>query len=68
MTTLKTTTNEIIEMINPEEVLVNSSNYLQCIIKGNFCEFQKSYTENKWYQFKSIGKSKSPKEVFLKWI
>ena len=68
MTTLKTTTQEIIEIVKPEEILVVSSNYLQCIINGIFCEFQKSYLNNCWEQFKSNGKSKFPKEKHLKFI
>lgn len=63
-----TTIKEIIEFLNPLEVLVSSSNYLQCIINDNFCEFQFCYIEKKWYQFKMIGKSDKPEEIFLKWI
>lgn len=68
MTTLKTTTQEIIAIVKPSEILVSASNYLQCIIDNRFCEFQKSYTENRWYQFKTTGKSNSPVETIIKWL
>jgi hypothetical protein len=68
MTTLKTTTQEIIKIVKPSEILVSASNYLQCIINDNFCEFQKSYTENRWYQFKTTGKSNNPIEKVLRWL
>ena len=68
MTNLTTTTLEIIKMINPSEVLVSSENYLQCIVNGVFTEYQKDYIEKKWFQFKTIGSSNSPKELFVKFI
>lgn len=68
MKVLTPTIKKIIEFLNPSEILVSSSNYLQCIIDNNFCEFQFCYTEKKWYQFKTIGKSDKPEEIFLKWI
>jgi len=62
-------TQQLISKLNPQEVLVNSSNYLQCIINGNFCEFQIDYmNDKKWYQFESKGRAKSPIEKFIKWI
>jgi predicted metalloendopeptidase len=68
MTTLNTTADQIIEIVKTKEVLVKSTNYVQCIIDDQLCEFQKSYIANKWYEFKQIGKSSAPKEVFLRWI
>jgi hypothetical protein len=68
MTTLKTTADQIIDIVKTNEVLVKSTNYVQCIIDDQLCEFQKSYISKKWYEFKQIGKSSAPKEVFLRWI
>ncbi len=68
MTTLNTTADQIIEIVKTKEVLVKSTNYVQCIIDDQLCEFQKSYIANKWYEFKQIGKSSAPKEAFLRWI
>ena len=67
-TTTNSTSQEIVKMLNPSEVLVLSSNYIQCIINGMFCEFQISYTDKKWYEFKTTGRSESPKEKFVRWI
>jgi len=63
-----TNINTIIEIIKPSEILVKSSNYLQAIVNDKFCEFQKCYIEQKWYQFESYGKSDSPNEKFIKWV
>ena len=68
MTNLKTTAQEIIEMVKPSEVFVLSSNYVQCIIDNKFCEFQKCYIEKKWYQFKTTGKADSPKEQIINFL
>lgn len=68
MTTLQTTAQEIIEFLKPDEILVNSSNYLQCIINGSFCEFQKCYIKKRWCQFKTTGRSDSPKEAILRYL
>lgn len=62
------TTNQIIEILNPSEILVNSTNYIQCIINDVFCEFQICYKTKKWYQFKSYGNAMNPKEKFIKYI
>lgn len=62
------TNNEILSKIGKCEILVKSSNYIQCIIENVFCEFQIDYVEKKWYQFKTTGRSNSPKESFIKWI
>ena len=63
------TTQQLILNLNPETVIVNSTNYLQCIINNKFCEFQIDYkNDKKWYQFESKGKSKAPIEKFIKWI
>lgn len=63
------TSAQIIEKLNPQVVYVNSTNYINCEINGQFCEFQIDYTNNKkWYQFKTYGKAKCPREKFIKWI
>jgi hypothetical protein len=60
---------QLIEKLNPATIYVQSSNYVQCEINGQFCEFQIDYTQNKkWYQFQSKGKAKAPREKFIKWI
>ena len=62
------TTQKIIEHFNPERILVNSSNYLQCVIEGSLREFQYSYIHKCWYEFKSVGRSDSPNEIFVNFI
>jgi hypothetical protein len=65
----KMNAQQLIAKLNPETIYVLSSNYVQCEINGQFCEFQIDYTQNKkWYQFQSKGKAKSPTEKFIKWI
>ncbi len=57
--------------IQPEvrNVLVLSSNYIQYVDKkGKFREVQYDYKNKKWYEFKSTGSARSPKEVFVKYI
>jgi hypothetical protein len=68
MTTLKTTAEQIIDIVKTNEVLVKSTNYVQCIIDDQLCEFQIDYIAKAWYQFKQVGKSRAPREVFVKWI
>jgi hypothetical protein len=61
--------SQIIELLNPSEVLTFSSNYISCIINDKLCEFQIDYTNGKrWYQFEYKGKAIAPKEVFIKFI
>lgn len=60
--------DQIIETVNPSEVLVKSTNYLQCIVKNDFQEYQYCYHTKQWYEFKTIGNSNSPKEIFVKYI
>ena len=62
------TIEQIIKKTNPTEVLVKSVNYLQCVIANKFCEFQKDYHSDKWYQFKTIGTLDNTDEKFIKWI
>jgi hypothetical protein len=66
MTTLQTTTSEVINLLQPEKVLVHSSNYLQCVIEGKFREFQISYKDKCWYEFKTTGNSYEPVEKLIK--
>ena len=68
MTTANTTTQEVIKMLQPERVLVNSSNYLQCIINNELKEFQISYKDKCWYEFKTAGNIYTPNEKFIKFI
>jgi hypothetical protein len=60
--------DKLISFLNPNEILVKSSNYLQCIIEGKFCEYQWDITMKKWYQFQTDGNSDSPTETFISWI
>lgn len=62
------TTAQIIKTLNPSQILVNSSNYLQCVINNKFCEFQTDYHKKQWYQFQTQGTSYNPIEKFVKWI
>jgi len=60
---------EIIDILSPFQILVQSSNYLQFIDCDNkFREVQKDYKVNKWYEFKSFGSSLIPGEKFIKFI
>jgi hypothetical protein len=64
-----TTLEQIASKLNVYQFLVISTNYLQFTdINLNFIEIQFCYKEKKWYQFKSFGNSKNPKEIFVKYI
>lgn len=62
------TVEQIIEIVNPQEIIVKSVNYLQCYVNDKFVEIQKDYHKKQWYQFQTYGKSISPREKFIKWI
>ena len=63
------TSDQILEKINVYQVLVKSTNYIQYIdTNKNFKEIQKDYKNNRWYEFKSIGSSINPNEIFIKYI
>ena len=63
------TLEEIATKLNVYQYLVISTNYLQFTdINLNFIEIQFCYKEKKWYQFKSFGNSKTPNEIFVKYI
>jgi hypothetical protein len=50
-------------------VLTLSSNYIQYVDKkGKLREIQYDYKNKKWYEFKSTGSARTPKEVFVKYI
>jgi hypothetical protein len=57
--------------IQPEvrNVLTLSTNYIQYVDKkGRLREVQYDYKNKKWYEFKSTGSARNPKEVFVKYI
>jgi hypothetical protein len=65
-TTLNTTVTELKNNLKVSEILYISSNYLQVIIEGKFCEFQKNYKLNCWEQFETFGNSNCPQERIIK--
>ena len=66
MTNNKTTVEEIIEIIKPDEIYVKISNYLQCIVDNEFKEFQKCYINKCWVEIQTNGPAISPSEDIIK--
>ena len=63
------TANEILNLLEVKEVLVKSDNYLQIVdVNNNFREFQKDYRKQLWYEFKTVGSSESPTEIFINFV
>jgi hypothetical protein len=63
------TVNEIISKLSIKELLVKGVNYIQWIDTNNqFCEAGYDYKTQKWYMFKTTGRSDSPIETFIKFI
>ena len=63
------TANEILNVLEVKEVLVKSDNYLQIVdVNNNFREFQKDYRKQLWYEFKTIGNSENPTEIFINFV
>lgn len=62
-------TAQLIELLQPSEVLSFGSNFLSCVINNELCDFQIDYRNGKrWYQFEYKGKAISPKEIFIRYI
>lgn len=61
--------DSVIGSLDVKEVFVKSTNYLQYIdTKDSFKEVQYDYQEKRFYEFKSVGRSDRPKEIFVKFI
>lgn len=66
---METTTESIIEIIKPYQVLHQANNYIQYIDQnGVFKQAQKCYKSKRWYNFRESGKSLCPVETFENWI
>jgi hypothetical protein len=62
-------TAQLIELLQPSEVLSFGSNFLSCIINDKLCDFQIDYKNSRrWYQFEYKGKAIAPREIFIKYI
>lgn len=63
------TVDQIIAIVQPAEILVKSSNYLQFVDEqGRVKTCQKDYKQKRWYFFDEVGKAECPIEEFLSFV
>ena len=50
---------------NNDNMRKSHNNAVEC---PELLQFQYSYKDKKWYQYREEGSSDSPKEIFIRWI
>lgn len=61
-------TQKAMQVLNTLEDASILSNYFQGWLNGQFVEYQYCYHSKQWYQFKTVGSSETPTEIFVQYI